>query len=151
MNLRTARPDEADAIARLWQSGWHDGHAGHVPQALVGARTEESFRGRARSRLHEFTVAEVDGDVAGFIVVVEDELEQLYVSRIHRGQGVADTLLREAERVIRANGHSVGWLAVVEGNARARGFYERNGWHDEGAFDYAAAGDSGPIAVPCRR
>ena len=115
MNLRTARPDEADAIARLWQSGWHDGHAGHVPQALVGARTEESFRGRARSRLHEFTVAEVDGDVAGFIVVVEDELEQLYVSRNHRGQGVADTLLREAERVIRANGHSVGWLAVVEG------------------------------------
>lgn len=69
----------------------------------------------------------------------------------HRGTGVADLLMTEAERQVRANGHETAWLAVVAGNGRARGFYERAGWHDEGPFDYAASTESGPIAVPCRR
>jgi ribosomal protein S18 acetylase RimI-like enzyme len=57
----------------------------------------------------------------------------------------------EAERQVRANGYSKAWLAVVAGNARARAFYERTGWRGEGPFDYAAATEDGPIAVPCRR
>jgi hypothetical protein len=40
---------------------------------------------------------------------------------------------------------------VVPGNARARRFYERNGWIDEGPFDYTAATENGPISVPCHR
>ena len=44
-----------------------------------------------------------------------------------------------------------GRLAVIAGNARARRFYERNGWHDEGEFDYEAAGESGPIVFLCHR
>ena len=43
------------------------------------------------------------------------------------------------------------WLAVAAGNARARRFYERSGWRDAGAFDYAAEIAGGTIAVPCRR
>jgi len=37
--------------------------------------------------------------------------------------------------------------AVVAGNSRARRFYERHGWHDAGAFVYAAeiAGTSFPV------
>jgi hypothetical protein len=38
----------------------------------------------------------------------------------------------ETERQDRANGHRKAWLAVVAGNARARAFYERAGWVDEG-------------------
>ena len=67
-----------------------------------------------------------------------------------RGTGVAAALLGEAERQVRANGHPRAWLAVVAGNVRARAFYERSGWRDEGPFDYAAAADV-PISVPCRR
>jgi ribosomal protein S18 acetylase RimI-like enzyme len=59
--------------------------------------------------------------------------------------------MAEAERRIKANGYARAWLAVVPGNARARAFYERAGWRDEGAFDYEAAAEGGPIAVPCRR
>jgi GNAT superfamily N-acetyltransferase len=96
-------------------------------------------------------VAVVDGEIAGFVLVVDDEVEQVYVSAAHRGTGVADALLAEAERRVRASGHARAWLAVVAGNARARAFYERAGWRDEGPFDYGAAGDNGTIAVPCRR
>jgi hypothetical protein len=43
------------------------------------------------------------------------------------------------------------WLAVATGNARARRFYERQGWVDEGRFDYPAQSDAGPIPVDCHR
>ena len=53
---------------------------------------------------------------------------------------------------MRQNGHDVAWLAVVAGNARARSFYERMGWRDEGGFDYEAAVEDGTtVSVPCRR
>ncbi|HKE50967.1 MAG TPA: GNAT family N-acetyltransferase, partial [Actinomycetes bacterium] len=50
-----------------------------------------------------------------------------------------------------ANGHDRAWLAVVAGNTRARRFYERNGWMDEGGFEYQAASADGPIPVPSQR
>ena len=96
-------------------------------------------------------MATVEGAVAGFVMLVEDEVEQVYVSAAHRGTAVAAALLGEAERQVSANGHRRAWLAVVAGNARARAFYERTGWRDEGPFDYAAATADGTIAVPCRR
>lgn len=149
--LRRATPEDAPRIAEIWRVGWRDGHLGFVPEELVAARTDESFDTRAAARVGDTTVAVVDGAVAGFVMVVDDEVEQVYVSRDHRGQGVADALIAEAEAQVRANGHALAWLAVVAGNARARAFYERAGWRDEGPFDYAAAGDDGPIAVPCHR
>jgi GNAT superfamily N-acetyltransferase len=149
--LRRATPEDAPRIAEIWRVGWRDGHLGFVPEELVAARTDESFDTRAAARVGDTTVAVVVGALAGFVMVVDDEVEQVYVSRDHRGQGVADALIAEAEAQVRANGHALAWLAVVAGNARARAFYERAGWRDEGPFDYAAAGDDGPIAVPCHR
>ena len=149
--LRKGTDDDAREIAEIWHLGWRDGHLGYVPEALVEARTEESFRARASARAGEATVAVVEGAIAGFVIVVDDEVEQLYVASSHRGTGVADALIREAERQVRANGHSTGWLAVVAGNARARAFYERAGWHDEGPFEYAAATENGLIRVRSHR
>jgi GNAT superfamily N-acetyltransferase len=151
LTLRRASPDDVSAIAEIWRLGWRDGHLGFVPRELAEARTDESFRTRASERVGEMTVAVVEEDVAGFVLVVDDEVEQVYVSASHRGTGVADALLGEAERQVRANGYSTAWLAVVAGNARARAFYERKGWRDEGPFDYAAAAEGGSIPVPCRR
>jgi GNAT superfamily N-acetyltransferase len=126
-------------------------HLEHVPQALVDVRTEESFGTRAAERIGDTTVATVDGAVAGFIMVVDDEVEQVYVAAASRGTGVADALIRESESQVLAGGHEKAWLAVVAGNARARAFYERAGWIDEGGFDYEASVEGGTITVPCRR
>jgi GNAT superfamily N-acetyltransferase len=151
VTLRAGVGEDAGAIAEIWHLGWRDAHLGHVPQALLDVRTEESFRARARQRAHEATVAVVDGAVGGFVIVVVDEVEQVYVAAARRGSGLADLLMAEAERRVRDNGHDVGWLAVVAGNARARRFYERRGWRDDGLFDYEAATEAGPVTVPCRR
>lgn len=149
--IRTATHADAPAIADIWHAGWPDGHLGHVPEELVAVRTEESFRQRAAERVAVTVVAEVGGTVAGFTMVVDDEVEQVYVDASHRGSGVADALLADAEARIRAAGHSRAWLAVVAGNARARRFYERRGWVDEGPLVYPAEGPDGPIDVPAHR
>jgi ribosomal protein S18 acetylase RimI-like enzyme len=151
VTLRPGRAEDAADIAVIWQSGWRDGHLGLVPQQLVAVRTDESFRRRSSQRADEATVAVVGGEVAGFVLVVGDEVEQVYVASAHRGTGVAAVLLRSAEEQVAANGHREAWLAVVAGNRRARAFYERAGWRDEGLFEYQAAAEAGPIAVPCHR
>jgi DNA/RNA-binding domain of Phe-tRNA-synthetase-like protein/RimJ/RimL family protein N-acetyltransferase len=151
VELRSAGPADAGDVAEIWRLGWRDGHEGFVPQELVTARTDESFRTRAADRVPDTTVATVNGAVVGFIMVVDDEVEQVYVSAAHRGTGVAGVLMAEAERQVRANGHERAWLAVVAWNGRARAFYERAGWRDDGPFDYTAAGEGGPIVVPCHR
>jgi GNAT superfamily N-acetyltransferase len=104
-----------------------------VPDELVAVRTGASFGERAVERVPGTTVATVDGEV--------------YVSSDHRGTGVASVLLAEAERQVASGGHGRAWLAVVAGNARARRFYERHGWADDGLFDHHAAG----LLVPAHR
>jgi len=151
VTVRPAVAGDSDVVASIWYDGWRDGHLGHVPDELVAVRTEESFGTRAAQRVADTTVALVGDEVAGFVMVVGDEVEQVYVARDHRGSGVAGTLLTEAERQVKANGHGEAWLAVATGNGRARRFYERSGWADGGAFDYPAAVEGGTIPVPCHR
>ncbi|AXB42292.1 GNAT family N-acetyltransferase [Amycolatopsis albispora] len=152
--LRAATPGDAAAIAAIWYPGWQDAHLGNVPDALLAVRTKESFGERAAERVVDpgtRTVVADAGSVAGFVMVVGDEVEQVYVSAAHRGSGVAKLLLAEAERLVAENGHPVAWLAVVAGNTRARRFYERQGWTDEGLFEHAAPHGDGPITVPAHR
>ena len=150
VQLRPAATDDVDAIAELWHLGWGDGHRGHVPEALIAHRSFEQFRRRVPGRLPSTTVAMMDGRIVGFVMAIVDEIEQIYVARDARGTGTAEALLRHGERVIGTH-HEIAWLAVVEGNARARAFYERLGWSDAGAIDYQAEADGGTMTVPSRR
>jgi GNAT superfamily N-acetyltransferase len=151
IGIRPATRADASIVATIWHRGWLDGHLGHVSDELVSARPEASFHSRASQRVADTTVATVDGAVAGFVMVVDDQVEQVYVARAHRGTGVSAALLERAEQIVADNGHETAWLAVVAGNARARRFYERSGWIDQGPIDYPAASDRGPIPVPSRR
>ena len=151
ITLRPATAGDLPAIAETWETGWRDAHIGNVPDELVAIRTSESFRTRAAELIGETVVADVDGEVVGFATLAGDEVEQLFVARSHRGDGVADALMADAEQRLRAAGHATAWLAVVGGNARARRFYERLGWTDDGPFEHLAPGNDGPIRVPAHR
>ena len=103
-------------------------------------------------RISQTTVAVVGGEIVGFSMVVSDEVEQLYVDRAQRGTDIAPMLLRHAERSIATAGFDVAWLAVVAGNRRARRFYEREGWRDDGGFNYEAmVRGNDALLVPARR
>jgi len=152
--LRPATHDDADAVATLFHQGWHDAHPGRVPDGLTERRTLQAFRDRVTERIaetDETTVADVDGTVAGFVMVSGDEAEQVYVERAFRGTPVATLLLTEAERQIAAAGHDVAFLVVVRGNDRAQAFYARQGWVDEGDFDYPVSALGEHFISPCRK
>ncbi|HSV38286.1 MAG TPA: GNAT family N-acetyltransferase, partial [Nocardioidaceae bacterium] len=76
VTLRPARPEDAPAVAAIWHAGWRDGHLGNVPDELARIRTEESFGDRAAQHVEDTVVAEVAGEVAGFVMVAGDEVEQ---------------------------------------------------------------------------
>jgi GNAT superfamily N-acetyltransferase len=151
VRLRPAGPDDAATVAEIWRAGWHEAHIEHVPTELVAVQTAESFGIRAMESVSKTTVAMVGAELAGFVMVAGDEVEQLYASVRHRGVGVADALLGHAERTIKAAGHAMAWLAVAPGNGRARRFCERMGWSDEGPFENLVPADDRPIAVAARR
>src|SRR6266540_4485482 len=113
VTLRQATATDAPKIADIWHLGWRDGHLGFVPQELVAARHKDSFRTKAARRVSDTTVAVIGGEVAGFVMVVGDEVEQVYVAASHRGTGVADTLMTEAERQITRAGHSTASGPVI--------------------------------------
>jgi GNAT superfamily N-acetyltransferase len=151
--IRRATPNDVDAVAGIWLTGWADGHVGNVPPGLVKHRQRlDVYLSRARERLDNMCVAESnEGRILGFVVVKDDELEQVYVDRAARGTGVATALLRRGEDDVRRAGHTRAWLAVVAGNARARAFYERHDWRDAGPFIYQAETEAGTFPVPSHR
>jgi putative acetyltransferase len=152
--LRPATPDDVEAVSAVFHEGWHDVHPGRVPDGLTERRTPEAFRDRVSRRIaetDETTVADVDGVVAGFVMVSGDEAEQLYVDRRFRGTTVAGLLLAAAERQIAEAGHDVAFLVVVRGNDRAQAFYARHGWTDEGDVDYPVTAPGEDFISPCRR
>jgi hypothetical protein len=102
--LRPAVAADVPAIARIWREGWADGHEGHVPDALAAERTPASFDRRTIERIGHTWVAERAGTVAGFVVVMDAEVEQIYVDRRWGGRGVAGRLLGHAEAVIGQGG-----------------------------------------------
>jgi GNAT superfamily N-acetyltransferase len=129
MQVRTADRQEFDALATLWYESWQDAHAEILPAELARMRTHESLR----NRLEEvWTYLRVFGDVGkplGLSITQGDELNQLYVSREARGQGVAQKLIAEVEERLADSGITTAWLACAIGNARAARFYEKSGWH----------------------
>jgi putative acetyltransferase len=153
--LRPATVDDVDAVTAIFHQGWHDVHPGRVPDGLTERRTPEAFHDRVSRRIaetDETTVAEVDGVVAGFVMVNDEgEAEQVYVDRAFRGTTVATLLLTEAERRIAAAGHDVAFLVVVRGNDRAQAFYARQGWTDEGDVDYPVQALGEDFISPCRK
>lgn len=151
MELRPAVPEDMEPVADIWHRAWHVAHPGHVPDGLTAGRTLAAFRERTPSRVADTTVAEEGGRLLGFVMVAGDELEQLFVDPDRHGAGVAAPLLRAGERRIAAAGHEVAWLAVVVGNARARRFYEKQGWRDAGDLPYEVTALGETFVSPCRR
>jgi GNAT superfamily N-acetyltransferase len=79
----------------------------------------------------EVWMAEVDGRPAGYMALIEDILDHLYVEPGHQGQGVGNLLLARA-KALRPAGLR---LYAFQRNRRARDFYEARGFVPVRLFD----------------
>jgi len=134
VQLRDMHTGDIPVVAGIWHSGWHDGHAKHVPAALTRLRTLASMTERLPPLVAATRVAEMGAarQVAGFCMVKGAELYQMYAAPQARGSGLAAQLLAEGEARIKAAGHARAHLDCAIGNARAARFYEKNGWINTG-------------------
>jgi len=148
ITLRRATPADAEAIAVGVVDGVAD-YPAFAPDGWMGPAYEAELA-HARSDLtHEHVhclVAERDGTLVGQVTViparrapnpVDDpglgHLRNLFVARSEWGSGLATRLHAAIVEAAEELGYTELRLYVAEGQARARRFYEREGWRAAGA------------------
>ena len=130
-----ARADEAEALFAIQKAASLAG-LGHVFPADRFPYPDEAVRDRWREVVagpdHEAFVAETDGEPVGVAAIEGDWLNGLYVLPERWGSNVAPSLHEVVVDAIRVSGAASAHLWVLEANARARRFYERRGWRENG-------------------
>jgi ribosomal protein S18 acetylase RimI-like enzyme len=133
--------DDIDEVARVHVRVWQEAYAGLMPADYLDRLDPVTFASHWRERLRHpaagvgHWVAR-DGDgVIGITTSgpardddgpVPRELYAINVLARAHGTGVANELLTHAI------GNDAAYLWVLEGNQRARAFYERHGFADDG-------------------
>ncbi|WP_406290721.1 GNAT family N-acetyltransferase [Streptomyces sp. NBC_00209] len=152
-------PDDCEAVATVRVRGWQSAYAGLMPQAHLDAMDiAEDAELRRRYLSSRNGVVNVVAERPGLGVVGwaalgpyrEDghrlergELYAIYVLPEQTGTGVGRALMAEVLARATAAGHPDLALWVLKDNAPARRFYERAGFHADGAeepFDVDGVG-----------
>ena len=138
--IRPATPEEAEAVALVHIETWRVAYAHVFPrEELEGVSAERVQRRVELHRQAPPIVAEVDGEIVGFVSVgpghdadADGELYAIYVLPTHWGTGVGQALIAAGEDRLRELGHRDAVLWVLAENPRARRFYELAGWTTDG-------------------
>lgn len=144
MQIKPARPEDVENLAKIWHEGWHRAHASIVPKTLSDLRTEREFLARMKSHLDQTHVAWVADEIAGFFMQDHDEIYQFYVHKTYQGTDIAVKLMAAAEAEL---GEGLKWLACTVGNDRAARFYEKCGWVQAGTIPYDVETGEGPMVI----
>jgi GNAT superfamily N-acetyltransferase len=146
LTFRTATPEDAAELAQTLDLAFK-GYREIAPVGWAPPPVEpEPLRVRLRNPAVWCQVAETHGRMAGHVALIPASLHsshplddpalahlwQLFVREEHWGSGIAtklhDAVLDEALR----RSYSEFRLYTPAGQARARGFYEREGWRSAG-------------------
>ncbi len=141
--LRPAREEDARAIADIHVRTWQTAYRGLLPDDLLDGlsveRREQVWRDLLAHGDQDVVVADEDGGIVGFAssgpsreAPAEGELYAIYVTPEAWGTGAGRMLLSAAAAALAARGYDSALLWVLEDNARARRFYERAGWLEDG-------------------
>lgn len=150
VTVRTAVLDDAAAMGEAHVAAWQGAYRGIMPDSFLDALDPQERAQQWQAVIERSPtptegrrlVAELDGDVVGVALVwaARDdgsppglgELILINLAPIAWGTGAGTALLAECEASLAACGYAEAILWVATGNARARRFYEREGWSDDG-------------------
>jgi GNAT superfamily N-acetyltransferase len=154
--VRPAVVGDAEAIASVHVRAWQVGYRGQLPDDFLDGLSIEQratdWRAGLSHPLEDRTVLvvedPVDGHVCGFSTVGDPREDsgpaapgegQLWAINLEPeawGRDIGTDLLAGACDALRARGWDAAYLWALETNARARRFYEREGWtKDDGIRD----------------
>jgi GNAT superfamily N-acetyltransferase len=149
--LRTGNDRDWPAVGDLHHRSRADAYRGFLSaRALAygsGSAMGEYWaeRGKWEADTHRLTVAERDGRIIGFTYLGPSEQDgvgelcAIHVDPAELGTGVGRELMRDALTKLAALGdRAVLW--VLDGNDRARRFYEKGGWSPTGVVRDDAIG-----------
>ncbi len=150
IRVRAAVVEDGEAVARVWAESWRVAYRGHVPEAFLARQVERlAARGAwQRERIaglperERLLVAEADAALVGFASFGasrdEDagERGELYAIYVHPDAWdtrAGRALIEGVRSGLVELGFREATLWVLESNARARRFYERDLWRADGA------------------
>ncbi len=119
MKIRRIRPDELQAAHAFVQSVVNETYAfvwGENAPAISETDWSPSW------------VAENGVDLIALMLTSGDWVEDLWIAKPYRGQGLGSKLLAIGEEEIRARSFTQAKLRVVAGNTAAEVFYRHHGW-----------------------
>ena len=150
IRIRSATVRDARAIAEVHVASWRHAYRGLLPDDSLDRLSVEEREMQRREHLEDPSsewgtlVAEDAGRVVGFSTYGpsrdEDatdptgEVPAIYLAPDVVGTGVGRELFAETIAALRAAGFTRASLWVLEGNVRARGFYEKAGWRWDGTI-----------------
>jgi ribosomal protein S18 acetylase RimI-like enzyme len=151
MTFRDATDADLPAIDRVFRRSFCDTFA-HLYQAedldeFLAQFTPEAWNEEFSDPGYRFRVAEVDGDIVGFLKLgpstlpIETdaraiEYRQIYILKEYHGTGIAAALTDWAIEEARSRGFEELYLTVYVDNHRARRFYDRYGFEPVGRYDF---------------
>jgi GNAT superfamily N-acetyltransferase len=134
-DIREARPDEAPLLAAV-QEVASVAALGHIFSPELYTYPSEAIRARwveaSADEAHRTLIAMSGAEPVGAVLVRAEWLDGLYVVPERWGSGLAGELHDRALEVVRDLGSERCHLWVLEDNPRARRFYERRGWRENG-------------------
>jgi GNAT superfamily N-acetyltransferase len=135
MRIRDARPEEAPLLASVQEQA-SLAALGHIFPPELYPYPREAIRTRWRHAVAEparrALIALSEEDAVGAACVSAEWLDGLYVVPDRWGTGLADELHDRALEIVRGMDSDRCHLWVLEENLRARRFYERRGWRENG-------------------
>ena len=166
VTVRDAVADDARAIAEVHVASWRWAYRGQVPDWILDSLSVDDRRAnweRSLSRDEVGVAVAIDaaGAVVGFVETGPagdddadartGEVYALYLLEHIAGSGVGRALLQRGEDHLRARGYRRSTLWVLESNAGAHRFYERNGWAFDGSRSMYRVEDAGLPILRYRR
>jgi GNAT superfamily N-acetyltransferase len=134
-DIREARSEEAGLLATVQEQASVAALA-HIfpPERYPYPReaVQERWSGALADAARQALIAIERDEPVGAACVSEGWLDGLYVVPTRWGTGLADELHDRALEIVRNLGSASCRLWVLEDNARARRFYERRGWQENG-------------------
>ena len=141
IHFRAAEPADVVSITDVYLRSWRAGYEGllhdDVLEEQAAFRRSYDWLRAIESPSAAVILGIGEGQVAGVIEACEElaeperdlpEITMLYVAPSLWGSPLAKELLTAGSSWLGRRGHDIARLRVVEMQARARRFYEREGW-----------------------